>query len=282
MRFPDRPRSKISSVLITRNDKEATVSSNERITRPKLARTEPIRTWSTLFEAPGAQASQDNSKPGAPPRTNHSVSLNDVVSRSVDLGYRVVDEYIRRGQQAARRINDRSYDVQAMTSDVQDLGVRTLQYASDFAALWFDLLQRSATDAALLRPSAAAHGAGNPSPDERAGSPPPADGYLPAGPEPARVKIEIASAQPTEVELDLRPDAAGRRLVVHALRAVDPKKPRLGAVGFRPGSEGQPATVWVRVPPDQPPGAYRGVIIDEENSRPVGTLSVCIAQSPER
>ncbi len=199
------------------------------------------------------------------------------MSRSVELGYRVVDEYIRRGQQAARRINDRSYDAQAMTSDVQDLGLRTLQYASDFAALWFDLVQRSATDSAPRRPHAAADGAGGTPPDEGADRPPPANGLSSTEPEPARVKIEIVSAQPTEVALDLRPSAPGQRLIVHALRAVEPDKPRLSDVGIRPASDGEPATLWIRVPPGQPAGVYSGLIVDEQSNRPLGTLSLRLA-----
>jgi hypothetical protein len=257
------------------------VSSGERIKRPKLERTRPVRRWSTLFDAPGAEPGRAKSEPGPAARRDRGASLSDVVSRSVDLGYRVVDEYIRRGQQAARRLNERSYDVQAMTGDMQDLGMRTLRYASDFAALWLDLVQRAATDSALLGPQAASDTARAAPSDGRAD-----DGAHSArGPQPAameraqavRVKIEIASAQPTEVTLDLRPDATGLRLIVHALRAVDPERPRLSDVGIRPGADGQPATLWIRVPPGQPAGVYSGLIVDEQSNRPVGTLSLRIA-----
>jgi hypothetical protein len=258
------------------------VSSGERIKKPKLERTRPMRSWSTLFDVPGGETGQANSEPGPAARQDRSVSLNDVVSRSVDLGYRVVDEYLRRGQQAARRINERSYDVQAMTGDVQDLGVRTLQYVSDFAALWLDLLQRAATDSALLRPRGAANSARATTSSDRAGG----DGarsahdLQPAATQraqPLRVKIEVAAAQPAEVTLDLRPEGTDLQLIVHALRAVDPDKPRVSDVGIRPGADGEPATLWIRVPPGQPAGVYSGVIVDRQSSRPVGTLSLRIA-----
>lgn len=255
------------------------MSSGERIKRPKLERNQPIRSWSTLFDVPGAEATQADSKPGPAAHQAHGVSLNDVVSRSVDLGYRVVDEYIRRGQQAARRINERSYDVQAITGDVQELGVRTLQYASDFAALWLDLVQRAATDSALFRPQAAADSTKAPAADDAAkeDSPRAAPGPATERVQPVRVKIEVAAAQPTEVTLDLRPDATDCQLIVHALRAVDPDKPRLSDVGIRAGADGEPATLWIRVPPGQPAGVYSGVIVDGQSSRPVGTLSLRIA-----
>ena len=80
-----------------------------------------------------------------------------------------------------------------------------------------------------------------------------------------RVKIEVTSTQPTDVTLDLGADAPGLQLIVHALRAVDPEKPRLTEVGFRAASD------------DQPPGVYSGLIVDEESSRPVGSVSVRVA-----
>ena len=129
---------------------------------------------------PQATAEHAGAGRGASAPEDASATLSEVVSRSVDLGYRVVDEYIRRGQQAAQRINDRSYDVQAMTSDVQDLGSRTLQYASDFAGVWFDLIQRAATDSALLRPRVPAEGAGAAAPGATGSGP-----GAPAHPEPA-------------------------------------------------------------------------------------------------
>ena len=91
------------------------------------------------------------------------------------------------------------------------------------------------------------------------------------------MKIAVAAAQPVEVTLDLRPDATGLQLIVHALRAVDPQKARLSDVGFRPAADGQPPTLWITVPQGQPAGVYSGVIVDEQSSRPVGTLSVRIA-----
>src|SRR5438477_448898 len=75
--------------------------------------------------------------------------------------------------------------------------------------------------------------------------------------------------------VDLGPDAAGRRLVVHGLRAVDPAKPRLADVSIV--ADGDQVTVRVRVPPDVPAAVYNGLIVDEETSRPAGTVSVRIA-----
>jgi hypothetical protein len=254
------------------------VSPDERLRRPKLERTQPIRSWSTLFEAPGPIGGQ------LIPAVDggQGPALGAVVSRSVELAYRVVDDYIRRGQQTAQRIGERSYDVQAVTSDLQDIAVRTFQFASDFATLWLDLLQRAATDSAGFRPRPAPGGAAAPPPSPMA-SPPAASSSVAATPgetprrSPVRMQVHVSTTQPTEVTLDLSPEVIGPRLVVPALRAVDPATPHLTDLGVRPEADGQPPTLWITVPAGQPAGVYSGVMVDEPTSRPVGTVRVRIA-----
>jgi len=224
---------------------------SDRIRRPPLDRTEPIRAWSALF----------GSGPGG--------SLNDVVSRSVELGYRVIDEYIRQGQRVAERFNDRSYGPETVTGDIQELGARMAQYASDFFGLWLDFMQVVMSGGTLRETSGAADGA-------RARPAAPDNGAArrtPEAPAPTRVRIEIVSLRPAEVSLDLRPEAAGRPLVAQGLRAVDPAKPKLDDVALEAGPGGE-LLVRIRVPGDAPPGTYNGVVVDAETSRPLGTLSV--------
>jgi len=224
---------------------------SDRIRRPPLHRTEPIRAWSALF----------GSGPGG--------SLNDVVSRSVELVYRVIDEYIRQGQRVAERFNDRSYGPETVTGDIQELGARMAQYASDFFGLWLDFMQVVMLGGTLRETSAAEDGA-------RARPAAPGNGAArrtPEAPAPTRVRIEIVSLRPAEVSLDLRPEAAGRPLVAQGLRAVDPAKPKLDDVALEAGPGGE-LLVRIRVPGDAPPGTYNGVVVDAETSRPLGTLSV--------
>src|SRR5215470_15787877 len=121
------------------------MSTSDRPKRPSPERTQPIRSWSTLFAVPSADGSDPEAPAAAPPPESRGTGLSDVVSRSVDLGYRVIDEYIRQGQKAARRLNDRSFGTQAVASDLQELGMRMTQYASDFAAVWLEFVQLAAT-----------------------------------------------------------------------------------------------------------------------------------------
>jgi hypothetical protein len=256
--------------------------STSRRKRPAPERTQPLRNWSTLFSVPtaaGADADPDAAGSAAAPRAE---GMSEVISRSVDLGYRVIDEYIRQGQKAAVRLNDRSYGTQAMASDLQDLGMRMTQYASDFAAVWLEFVQlaaRSGSPAAApapVPPARAAHAAS-------ANSPAPAADGTPRGAaaesDGTRVRIEVVATQPTEVSLDIRPAAATGPLLVHALRAVDPDKPRLTEVSFEAGADDEPPRLRIRVPGGQPPGVYSGLIIDERTSRPAGTVSVRIGDA---
>ena len=91
-----------------------------------------------------------------------------------------------------------------------------------------------------------------------------------------RVKVAVTSPHPTEVSLDLRPRLTARRLVVQSLRTVEPDKPRLTDVAIEDTGPDEPLTLRIRVPAEQPPGVYNGLIVDEDTSGPVGTVSVRI------
>jgi len=238
----------------------------KRLMRPKLERTEAIRGWSTLFGVPPvARSGVKPASAGA-----RSKSLDDVVARSVSLGYRVVDDYIRQGKKAAERVNSRTYGAETMASDAQDLAVRMLQHASDFAAVWLDFVQLASAGNAWpgFPPAPSAAAASAPAPNAPAGDTSDNDHR--------GVRIEVVAAQPVEVSLELRPDAGGRPLAVHALRAVDPKKPRITDVLLEPASKTKPAKLRIRVPTKQPAGVYRGLIVEEQTSRPVGSVTVRI------
>jgi hypothetical protein len=219
----------------------------------------PVRSWPALFGLGGAGA------PAGPAQ-----SLGDVVSHSVDLAYRVVDDYIRQGQKTAERLGSRGYGPTAATGDMQDLAVRMARYTSDFVGLCFEFLE-VATGGAGIRGVAAAAGAAAP----QAEGAPPRETAVPAA---ARVRIEVTSARPAEVSVDLAAHAAGRPLVAQALRAVDPDKPKLTDVAVAGGKGDEPVVVRIRVPAGQPAGVYNGLLIDEETNRPAGTLSVRIAE----
>jgi hypothetical protein len=244
------------------------MNSDKRITRPLPERTGPLRNWSTLF-APWTAAAP--AATGAAPGADGG-ALGDVVTRSVELGYRVIDEYIRQGQRAAQRLNQPAYGAQTMAGDVQDLAMRLTNYASDLAAVWLQLVQLAAAGTPTANPTngaAAPEAAPAAAPAETAASHDPA-------PAAARVRVAVRAAQPTEVAVDIHPDATARPLIAHALRAGDAVLPRLDDVSFEPATDGGTAVLRIHVPPGHPAGVYEGMLIDEQSNRPVGTVSVTV------
>jgi hypothetical protein len=233
--------------------------SKDRVTRPEPARTQPIRSWTgALFGLSPPAGGGD--RPEAGP-------LEDVVARSVELGYRVVDDYLREGQRVAERMGGGGFRADALVGDVQQLTARMARYASDFMEVWFQFVEL-ATAGSIFRRDPGALG-GQPAPN---GAPRPEPAPAAAAQPPAgRVRLAVDASQPTEVALDLRADAAGRRLVVQSLRATD-HLPRLTEVAL--ASDGDGPVLRIRVPPGHPAGVYHGVVVDEQTNTPAGTLSV--------
>jgi hypothetical protein len=242
------------------------MAPTERVTRPRPARTAPIRQWSTLFgQADEDRAAREGVEPAA--GGDGASSLDEVLSRSVELGYRVVDDYMRQGQEAARRLRAGSYGAAALATDVQELVIRMARHASDFLEVGLELLDLAA--GARGKPAAAGSADAPPSPGPD----------VAAAGQPARVRLAISSARETDVVIDLRPELMGGRLVVQALRAVDPTLPALTDVGLEPATSDAPVTLRVRVPDGHPPGSYSGVVVEESTGRPVGTVCVRIEES---
>jgi len=254
--------------------------SDERIRRPPLDRTTPIRNWSTLLGSarppepagapvvePGPEAGFDT---GAAPPASHAA-----VSRSVELGYRVIDDYLERGQRAAERLRQGTYGAEAMTDDVRDLAARMVRYVSDFSATWLEFLERTTTDGSP-GPELPSQPSGGPAPSPEAPEPcvPRAAGH------PLHVRVSLATDRRAEIALDLEPVPAGSRLVVHALRATALDHPavacpRITSVAFEPGTA-DTGTFRVSVPEGQPAGTYHGLVIDDAHNRPVGSLTLTL------
>ena len=233
------------------------MSTNDRITRPPIDRTRPIRNWTALL---GPFAPAPAPTEGTNPPTGVD-SLGGAVSRSVELGYRVVDEYMRQGQRAALRLQQGRTGAEQWGQDIQDITLRMAQYTSELIGTWVELLNRAgpprqATEPVSQEPE---------QPAPRSGVP---------------LRVAVVCGQASEVTIELRGDAAGRRLVAHALRAPEPWKPRLEDVEVRDGAAASATVVSVRVPPAQPPGVYEGLIVDEQTSRPVGVVRVTIGGTP--
>lgn len=236
------------------------MSDGQRARRPDPQRSEPIRGgWLSLF---GPLTGASDAGAARDPR--------DPIARAVELGYRVVDDYIRQGEAMAKRINERGITGAGVSGDLQDLASRWFQYVSELSELWFRMVGLASVGQAAL--------GGTP------GVPDPPTGDAPARPRGStaapgqgpRVTVAVECARPVEVTLDLRSGSWPAGLRAHDLRAADPEKPRLASPTIgRPTEDGSIA-LRVCVPEDQPTGLYSGLLLDEATSLPVGSLSLRI------
>jgi hypothetical protein len=278
------------------------LADSKRITRPDLDRIAPIRDFSRIFGPPGSEEPprSNGTNGAAPPRAD------DGVARGVRVGYQVIEDYMRQGEEFARAMYGAGssgsiggvaapfFAPRGDGGELQATAGRLLQVAADFAAAWMDLMQATSsrrTDAPVggRRPevpgfdidrtsSAPAAAAARPEPGPPPPSTPAAGGESAAGawtaPAPAPVTLRIHSKQQVEVALDIRPGPMAGPLVAHDLRAIDPALPRIGGVSVDGAEGGERLIVRVHVPDDHPPAVYSGIIVDERTNLPRGTISV--------
>ncbi len=243
------------------------MSDRERLRRPDPARTEPIRDWSDLYRT---SDSRQPPEAAADPVRTTLASLEDAINRGVEVGYRVIDEHIRRGQSAAQQFNPNPANSvppdnsQIRQDDIQKLLERIFQSFSDLVPFWVELFNTVAASG-LSRVNAAVQRAPS---DNKAGETPAHAARS------GRIAIEVTSARPARVTLDLDPNTGLSPLVSHGLRAVDPAKPALTDIEFVAGHDGEPGCVRIRVAEDQPAGIYTGVVMDRYSGEPHGTLTV--------
>ena len=218
------------------------MGTQQRARRPDLGRTAPIRNWASVV-TPGN---------GAGDRP---------IGHDVQNANRVVEDYLRAGEASARLFQRGGGGSPA--ADSGDIAQRMARAASDLMNFWMELFARTA-------------GGQGPTDDATAGTAPPPQ-YATAEPAPAgpaRMAVDVDSERPVTVTVALTDTRAGRRLCVDRLHAREgTTAPLTGITIDRAASDGG-LVVRVHVPRAQPEAVYNGVIVDEDTSLPVGTLSV--------
>ncbi|MEZ4308149.1 MAG: hypothetical protein R3F14_08905 [Polyangiaceae bacterium] len=88
--------------------------------------------------------------------------------------------------------------------------------------------------------------------------------------------VEVASAKPARISLQLHPGAQASGLAAQPLFSLDrdAAKPPITAVALSSGPGGQGIEVKVEVPSSQPKGRYLGAVYDEATGTVVGGLTV--------
>jgi hypothetical protein len=255
-----------------------------RIKKPELERSRPIRTFDGLFGrsrpqgASGGNASRGDGSPGG-----------STVTNAVDLGYRIIDEYMRQGQAFARSAWSPGPAGDPLDVEPQQLAERMYQYASDFAGTWVEYVQammaRAPSPFAPPGPTAPPPPGANiggfdighddSSPQGSVAREPRTDEET-GRPTAPRVSIDLASKRRTEITVDLRPGFARTPMFAHDLRARDSSIPRISGIAVNVDPSEDVVTIRIRVPDDQPPAVYSGLLVDEATNLPRGTVSIRI------
>jgi hypothetical protein len=264
------------------------MDATERVKKQEPERTQPIRNWGVLFGASGTNP--PHPPPGAPASPGGSAPPGDPVSRGVETGYRVIEEYLRQGQNVARAVGLPSLGGLPADEGVQGRMGAMLRSFTDFASLWMDLMSKlvagggTAPSAGFTPPVGtagpfpASEGTGTGEAPKPA-APTPAVSSEPQGAAPVGLTLDIQSPRRIQVSVDLRPRSSGLPLVVHDLRAPEPDKPRLTGVTLEALPDEERLCLRLQVPAEHPPGVYSGLILDERTNLPRGTLTVLIPPS---
>lgn len=248
------------------------MNDRERIRRPAPERTSPIRKWDGLLGASTPDDSRTKSSAAAP-------QAEDILARSVELGYRVVDEYLTRGQEAAQRVRHGVYGAEELTQDVQSVASQLVRSASDFAGAWVEFFALAGRDTvpAPLGLRAAARESVRPAANGVPESPAPAD----AGAADAtalallRVRLSVTAGRPVETALDVDSVPATHGIVAHQPRLATDGSIRIRDVRVEPENDGT-MRIRVVVPIDQSPGRYTGLVVDDTTNLPAGELTIVV------
>jgi len=198
----------------------------------------------------------------------------EAVRRGVEMGYRVVDEYMKQGASVANAFSNPNRSRSASSAsgaepDLSKMTERMMQYASDFTSLWYDAMgmmmgtmSQQARPDATKRPGAEA-------------APAPEGSSTILGH--SRIILDVKSTLAAEVIVALDEPA-------YLALTVEELKPRTGTsviAGARvePATEAHgPLKVRVHVASDVAPGRYTGAILDAASGKPKGRLTVTLSK----
>lgn len=244
------------------------MSQKARVKRDPPRRGGPIRNVTMAFRAPVTTgevgATGETPRPPAKPRVGAAragAPQAGVVEHAVEIAYRVFDDYMRRGREAANRARPSEETHDPMNNDRRDPASMAMQYWANMAQMWFGYM------APFMPPGM-----------------PGRDGWNMGGqcaPEHRReadeklaLAVEVSSEKPAQVTVKLHDKRATRHLEVKRLHPVSGDGPSLTGVHFN-HVDGH-LRVQVSVPPAFPDGVYEGVIHDREDGTVHGTLQVAI------
>jgi hypothetical protein len=244
-------------------------TTSPRVKRPEPERTQPNRAWSGVFGASrhagngvGRGANGNGGAGTSGPAPSGGLPGQDAIRRGVDLGYKVIDEYLKQGQAFASTVAAPSLPGGFAGQDLSQMTEQMFKYASDFASMWMQ-----AMGMILANGPSGARPPGAPSTATV-----PAAGTAASAPAPARAAVELNTRRQARAALEIGSLSPPGTVAVPALRAEDGA--RLEGVTVAPGDGGP--VVRIRISGGQAAGVYTGPVVDAATNLPVGKLTVWI------
>ncbi|MGI9508831.1 MAG: hypothetical protein ACR2QJ_05730 [Geminicoccaceae bacterium] len=251
-----------------------------RLKRPPLDRTAPIRNLGKAFHQNGE--TPRSKQPDQPIDHVAGPGLEDAVSEGVRLGYSVIEDQIRQAQGLASKLNPGGYGLfgreQAGGGEIKPLLDRLLRTYGDLTNVWLEVLNATLGNTDILntmlgKEQAEPNGS---SPKARADSPRPAEGSTNGI---SAVSFNIIGKGPIETDIRFFGGGEATSFVVQDLRSREQAAPPLDDITLIQASNEAPARIVVKVPNEQPPGLYQGLILDQLTDAPIGSLGVKIGVS---
>jgi hypothetical protein len=174
-------------------------------------------------------------------------SVNKIVSDAVRLGYKVIEDQILQGRQAAEHFRSGAYSNSHAEEDVKKMMDRIMYLAKEMGVVGFDLTS------AMLRGTRSPSGAGSQS----------------------DIAIQVHSKKRIELNHYLSSAAAHFEPTIPSLNhTVNQTVAPLNKIRFE-AKHDRPLLV-VEVPESQPAGTYTGVIMDAKSQQARGYISVTV------
>lgn len=238
------------------------MDEHHRVKRDPPERTEPKRQWTDNFTT--ARESTQEGTGSADPRDAAYQTINDA--------YRLIDDYIRQGQQVAENF---WMPLGASAAPFREAPERFMRALGDMTMAWVDVMQHWTSTNSGASPGAAGRAAPFPGVDstaEKAANPSEsASNQNQTTP----LRVVVVAPVPIELVVDLNQRVDVSTLTLTELRDPINATAPLTDVSVQKDEHGV-ASVRVVVPEGHPSGTYSGLFLEQTTRRPRGTLSVTL------
>lgn len=242
--------------------------------RPPVERTEPIRSVNARKRS-AAKTNGASTNPGdkeAPSKGD----AREAGYRTINDAYRLIDEYVRQGQRMAENLWLPLTGLETDEKSQFKAPERFMRAMSDMTLSWVELMQQWTAN---VQPNRSQAPTGESSPFT-AGQSTRDRGESPAGaggaPGSRSLRVAVESRGRVEVSVHVADATALTSLVPTELRPFGAEAPPITGVSLDLASSPEAPVLRIRVPDDQPPGAYNGLLVERGSERPRGTVSLLV------